>query len=440
MANRQVLPEIRSARAEDAPHKKKALSVGCALLALGILWVTARAEAQPRVDVGDVIEVVVARIPELQRRVTVRADGNISFPLLGSLAVVGLSPSQLEATIQATLASKAFRMRTADGRETDVLIDRDEVTATVVEYRPIYVSGDVSRPGAHAYRPSMTARQAIALSGGYDVLRGGPPNPYSEALDLEGEYQALWAEFVKEQARVWRIRSELGDKANLDQRTLMDIPLPWSTIAQIVKVETEHLLAREMDYQRQYTFLKNVVARGEEQISVLLEAQEKEEEGVRSDAKELERAVELYGKGSLPSPRVMDARRAVLLSATRKLQTTTQLMQMRRQQDDLLRQMEKLADQRKIELLRELQEAGVKRDAVRTKLKTIGEKLQFTKVRSKIARGDEVKPAIVVFRKSDIGREHLVADEDTELQPGDVIDVAVRLNLPLRNVADNPWP
>ena len=42
------------------------------------------------------------------------------------------------------------------------------VVATVVEYRPIYVNGDVSKPGEHPFRPQMTVRQAVALSGGYD--------------------------------------------------------------------------------------------------------------------------------------------------------------------------------------------------------------------------------------------------------------------------------
>ena len=133
--------------------------------------------------------------------------------MLGSLAVVGLSLSQVEAKVKATLASKVFRRRTADGRETDVLIDRDEITATVAEYRPIYVNGDVARAGEHRYRPFMTARQAIALSGGYDVTRvGGPTTQLFESADLKGEYESLWADFAKEQARVWRIKSELGYK------------------------------------------------------------------------------------------------------------------------------------------------------------------------------------------------------------------------------------
>ena len=44
------------------------------------------------------------------------------------------------------------------------------------------------------------------------------------------------------------------------------------------------------------------------------EQQKKEEEGFQSDLDELQKATDLYGKGALTSPRVTDARRAVLRS------------------------------------------------------------------------------------------------------------------------------
>jgi polysaccharide biosynthesis/export protein len=54
------------------------------------------------------------------------------------------------------------------------------------------------------------------------------------------------------------------------------------------------------------------------------------------------------------------ARRAVLLSSTRKLQTVVQVMQLKKQQDEVKRKLEQLDDQRRIELLGELQGANVK--------------------------------------------------------------------------------
>ena len=47
-------------------------------------------------------------------------------------------------------------------------------------------------------------------------------------------------------------------------------------------------------------------------------------------------------------------------------------------------------------------------------------------VRSQLARGAVNKPAIAVIRKSEKGQERIIADEDTELQPGDTVEVTLQ--------------
>ena len=386
------------------------------------------AAAEYQVDVGDVIEILVARVPELQRRVPVRSDGSISFPLLGTLVVAGLSPSEVEANIQAALATKIFRQRTSDGRENAVAIEPDEVTAIVVQYRPIYVNGDVSKPGEQAFRPFMTVRQAIALSGGYDILRLRMENPILLSADLRGEYESLWTDFAKERVRASRLSTELGEKDTLDQRLLADVPIPPSRKAEIVSVEAEYLQTEQADYAREKTFLQHSITQGDEQIKVLSEQNAKEEQGVQADAEELQRINELFGKGALVSPRVTDARRAVLLSSTRKLQTAAQLMQVKKQQDDVARQLERLEDQRRIKLLQDLQEARTKIGQIRARLQSVGEKLLYTAARSQVMRGNEFKQELTVIRKGKGGPERIIVDQESELQPGDVVEVALRLD------------
>ena len=76
---------------------------------------------------------------------------------------------------------------------------------------------------------------------------------------------------------------------------------------------------------------------------------------------------------------------------------------------------------------RELQDASVKLNEIREKLHSVGEKLQYTTmVRSQLARGAVNKPTIVIMRKGEKGQERIVADEDTELQPGDTVEIALQ--------------
>lgn len=420
---------VRLSMETGSPRPRKIARLSCfglLLFAAAMLCAASPAKADYRLHVGDVIEISVARAPELKQRVPVQLDGSISFPMMGNLPVAGLTPAEAQSRIQAILATKVFRQRLSDGRDNEIMIDHDEVTATVVEYRPIYVNGDVSKPGEYAYRPLMTVRQAVALSGGYELMRYRMQNPVLEAADLRAEYESLWAAFAKEQALVWRLKTELGEDKHLNQSSLKDLPLKQSTISEIVHVEAEQLKARQADYDSQKAFLQRAIALGDKQVDVLTEQQKQDDEGAQADIDELQRALEFYGKGALPSPRVADSRRAVLMSSTRKLQTSAQLMQIKQQQSDFTRQLGKLDDQRKMDLLKDLQDANVKLAEVRAKLQSTSEKLQYaTLVRSQFVRGGG-QPEIVVIRMDEKGQTRIRANEESELQPGDVVEVTLR--------------
>lgn len=430
---------VRLSMKTSPPSWRKVARLFCfgfLLFASAVLCAASPAKADYRLHVGDVIEISVARAPELKQRVPVQLDGSISFPMLGNLSVAGLTPAEAQSRIQAILATKVFRQRLSDGRDNEIMIDHDEVTATVVEYRPIYVNGDVSKPGEYAYRPLMTVRQAVALSGGYELMRYRMQNPVLEAADLRAEYESLWAQFAKEQALVWRLKTELGEDKHLDQSSLKDLPLKRSTISEIVHVEAEQLKARQADYDSQKAFLQRAITLGDKQVDVLTEQQKQDDQGAQADIDELQRTLEFYGKGALPSPRVADSRRAVLMSSTRKLQTSAQLMQIKQQQSDFTRQLGKLDDQRRMDLLRDLQDANVKLAEVRAKLQSTSEKLQYaTLVRSQFVRGGG-QPEIVVIRMDVKGQTRIRANEESELQPGDVVEVTLRPGQP----DDQPEP
>ncbi|KRR10513.1 exopolysaccharide biosynthesis protein [Bradyrhizobium jicamae] len=397
------------------------------LVAVGLTMSVTHAKAEYRVNIGDTLEVAVAGVPELRYRAAVQTDGNISLPLVGTLRVAGLPLPQIRAQIGTTLASKVYRQRTPDGREVVVVIAADEVSTIVADYRPIYVNGDVSRPGEYPYRPSITARQLVAVAGGYDIMRIRMNNPHLESADLRSEYGSLWTELAREQARMWRIKTELGEGNRINPGALADGPTARSAISEIVNAETEYLKTKQSDYQQEKEFLQRSVRQGGDQVRVLSDQQKKEEEGFQSDLEELQKASDLYGKGSLTSPRVTDARRAVLLSSTRKLQTSAQLLLVKQQQDEVARRLVKLDDQRRLDLLRELQDTSVRLNQIRERLQSVGDKLQYVAmVRSQLARGADSKPEIAIVRKGEKGPERIIASEDTELQPGDAVEVGLR--------------
>jgi hypothetical protein len=116
-----------------------------------------------RLASGDVVEISVIGPPDLAHRAAVDADGRVSLPLLARLNAAGLTLSQLQSSIRELLPTKVFRRRTDDGREYPVLLTADEVTLSVAEYRPVYVNGDVAKPGQQTFRAGLTVRQALVL-------------------------------------------------------------------------------------------------------------------------------------------------------------------------------------------------------------------------------------------------------------------------------------
>jgi polysaccharide biosynthesis/export protein len=405
--------------------RRSIISLKTGLLVAALCCSLNPARAEYRLQGGDVVEISVSGVPELRQRAPVQLDGSITFPVVGTFMVEGLEFSEIRGKIQSAVASKIFRIRTPDGRELSRMFERDEVAATIVEYRPVFITGDVTRPGEQTFRPRMTVRQALASAGGFSALARANATSF-DAANLRSEYITVWLTLAREHARVWRIKTELGENVDLDQKAIPPAPVPDATIAQIVNLETEYRTASSSDYERTKDFLRRSIEEADKQSLVLSEQQQNEEDGVQADSQELQKARAAYGNGSLPSFRVAEFRRAVLYSATRQLQTTNQLMQVKRSRAEFARELEKIDDQRKIRLLAELQDATVKLTGERAKLRSAEEKLQLAGLRPPRSSDGASKADFTVFRSGINGKERLTADADTELRPGDVIEVALR--------------
>lgn len=131
---------------------------------------------------GDVLRISVFQSPELSLDARVSESGNISYPLLGTLAVGGMSPSQAEAHIAKGLREGGFV------REPQV-----SVLLMQVKGNQVSVLGSVNRPGRYPIEVAgMRLTDALAQAGGIAVggtdivtltgTRDG--KPYAVDIDL----------------------------------------------------------------------------------------------------------------------------------------------------------------------------------------------------------------------------------------------------------------
>lgn len=107
-----------------------------------------------RLGPGDVVRLITFGEDSLTGEFRVSDSGKIALPLVGAVAASGLSPDNLAARVAEALV-KANLLRSPS------------VSAEVVGYRPIYVLGEVSKPGQYPYQPGMTMVTAAAVAGGF---------------------------------------------------------------------------------------------------------------------------------------------------------------------------------------------------------------------------------------------------------------------------------
>ncbi len=155
------------------------------VLALAFLVTARPAWAEYMISPGDIVALTVTGLPDLNTRAPVDADGKIVLPLVGAIPVSGLSLAEATAKVQAALPNKDLDHRLEDGRTIPIFIAPSRISLTMAEYRPIYISGDVAKPGEIPYRPGLTVRQAAALAGGFDIVRFKLDNPLMQMSDSE---------------------------------------------------------------------------------------------------------------------------------------------------------------------------------------------------------------------------------------------------------------
>lgn len=400
--------------------------VAAALLASAAL--ISPACAAYKVQQGDTIEIAVAGIPELRQRATVQPDGAIALPLAGALSVEGLTPAELRDQVQAQLARKIYRMRGTDGREILTVIQPEEVSASIVAYRPIYVTGDVIKPGEQTFWPEMTVRQALALAGGVEFLQGRLSKPSRDLSELTADYELALVGLAQATAKIARVTAELSGKRDLASVDFSDAPLPKERLDEIQKSEIAILQARMDAYERERDFLKAAIDEADDRIAVVQKQQAQEEEGSRADTVELRRLLELLSKGQETNPRVTDARRALLFSSTRALEVNVELLELKRQKSESVRQAQHFEDDRRVALLKEMQDAATLAAEARIKMRTAESDLAaLSRVRLANGARQEVQRTIEVVREGNGSSSKSIVGDDFVLMPGDVIDVSLRI-------------
>ncbi|RYU60425.1 polysaccharide export protein [Methylolobus aquaticus] len=138
-------------------HFPSQLLLVVALLSVGFLNQLVNAapgskETSYIVGKGDKLKIQILHEDDMTVELSVSDTGEITYPLLGEVSVAGLNNKQIAEAITKGLKGPYYVNPT--------------VVVFVIEYRNIFVQGQVRIPGGYAFRPGLTVQQALVAAGG----------------------------------------------------------------------------------------------------------------------------------------------------------------------------------------------------------------------------------------------------------------------------------
>lgn len=106
-----------------------------------------------RLGIGDKLKITVYGEDNLSGPFEVNALGQISLPLIGEMQAKGLTLNEFR---------EGLARRLGDG-----YIKNPKITVEMLNYRPIYVHGEVKNGGEFQFKNGVSLRDVVAMAGGY---------------------------------------------------------------------------------------------------------------------------------------------------------------------------------------------------------------------------------------------------------------------------------
>ncbi len=137
--------------------RRFSLTLCLTVAACVLLPASAHAQQVPgleyRIGPEDVLHISVWKEDDLDRKVLVRPDGGVSFPLVGDIQVSGRTPLEVQDEIRSRLA------RYVPDAEVTVSVDK-------ISGYTVFVLGEVNKPGQFTLGRYVDVVQALTLAGG----------------------------------------------------------------------------------------------------------------------------------------------------------------------------------------------------------------------------------------------------------------------------------
>lgn len=244
-------------------------------------------------DAGDHLTIRFLGYPELSGEYRVRPNGAIAVPMIGQISVSHMTVE----TVENILTTKMSKLA---GRSVPSSVE-------LVEYRPIFVTGNVSKPAAYPWQPGITTLHAITYAGG--IYRPGAIGGTLQSAERESlRLKRVSRDLLRTLSVMSRLEAERDGKTDL---TVPERMLQLSGQAEVdllIQEQRQALATRVEAQQALIEALKSRRELSERELAALKQQKSRLSAQLKLREDDLNSQLGLKKKGLAKNDRILEAR------------------------------------------------------------------------------------------------------------------------------------
>jgi polysaccharide biosynthesis/export protein len=366
---------------------------------------------------GDPLIIAVFDAPQLSGDFFIDGGGEVLLPVAGKVKISGLTLAEAQELIQ-----KQF----ADG----VLV-QPAVSVRIKEYRPIFVTGVVKRPGSYRFIFGESVKAAIATAGGVGQAIEQPLTvAVSDFVTAVERVRQLETNQVSLLVRKARLEAQRDERDNFVMPLFVGLNDRTVDFEHVYSAENDTFLRFEEAYRGQLATLQKQRPRIEAEIKHVTEqiaSQNERLDIVNSRIADLE---PLLRKGLLRKEIFLNQQIEKTLVQSQVSSLEAQVARLRQDQGNLDVKLGDVKATYVRQVLGELQETAHRLREIET---TLGPARKLLDIKAEAANGVTAEAADYVILISRVEQGRIVnfdATSETTLLPGDVVEVKLKRHGP----------
>ncbi|KQS76654.1 exopolysaccharide biosynthesis protein [Rhizobium sp. Leaf384] len=384
----------------------------------------AQAAGVHRVMAGDVLMIWVYGDTGLTGAFPVGEDGMIGYPILGNIPVADKTTVEIGDALGKALAEHVPNL---------------SVAVTVKEYAPVFIVGEIQKPGKYEFRPGMIALELFALGGGLRDVATRTDVSGVQLIAAQQDYEDMALQLLGMEVKQSRLEAELNDTP-FDEKAISlsgRDPLVVQQMAHAeagifnlrlaaLKNERDNLEIQSRNYAEEIETLTKTGALRNQQFELL-----------RQD---VDAAQELVTKGASTQSALRERKRDLLAMNQQLLEFGSYLARAQQNKNEVERRIAELSSIRHNTAATELRDIRLEILRLRQKMTFSGQTMAEIGLTAKRVNAieDTVETAFALVRLVNGAYQETAIDEHTALQSGDVIRVRLVAHRPGARSAASP--